>query len=188
MIITIFHRLVQKIVPHAFYLCPNRSVIILTLLSSHYNYTQEYIWSQSGWGLAGARTFLWVHLTPILKKEHTVRGEVRLSLRKSYPTCIFYTNHRVGKKSSVYASWIYLLGNSETDSSVSKKKRQKLHLTPFFGDCPARICPSANKMNSINTISCFLTPAEIPISILPTVGLILARSTNDAVMIVCFNW
>lgn len=62
-----------------------------------------------------------------------------------------------------------------------KKKIKKKTAYFLFGDKCIQ-----NELNQY-TISCFLTPAEIPISILLTVRLILAQSTNVAVMIVCFN-
>lgn len=58
----------------------------------------------------------------------------------------------------------------------------------FDGDNSRTFAREQEKKESINTISSCLTPAEIPISILLTVRLILTRSTNVAVMIVCFNW
>lgn len=58
----------------------------------------------------------------------------------------------------------------------------------FFDGDNLRTFVREREKKSINTISSCLTPAEIPISILLTVGLILTRSTNVAVMIVCYDW
>lgn len=166
--------------------CRNRFVLFLFDLCFHhtiithrikFGFTQVEVWH------------LFARPTSILRNILYVVWCVSTSDDYIQPACFTLDEKQLVCESKQFLFSLYLSARKwkilQTDSGLSQNEwNTSLKICLCFKTqylSPDWFGSKVSKMNSINAISCFLTPAEIPISILLTITLILARSTSHCV-------